>query len=272
MPRRTSATLEALGSDVMRRTALVLVVLGMVAGCSTVQKLNPWGAKGPIVVGLRAVPPETTEVHTPPVGAEATAAIGTSMVARATVTQKRAVRILEPLVASDTYDKDYVRQIELPPGVYVVAARDADGNDYFGVNPAEIRWVYRGTVSQRDDLDCDLKLTPLGVASFMWSYRGKRQFSEMPAPGVKFEQAMGPPIEAADSFRRELVYTGRSGTTVSLMYREFMRDMARPAFSQDLRYDIANDPVIGYQGARFKVLKADNTAITYQVIEPLPLR
>lgn len=76
---------------------------------------------------------------------------------------------------------------------------------------------------------------------------------------------------AEPTFRRELVYTGRAGNTLGLLYREFQNDMARPAFSQQLQYDITNDPVIGYKGARFKVLGADNTSITYEVLAHLDL-
>lgn len=76
-------------------------------------------------------------------------------------------------------------------------------------------------------------------------------------------------IVSAGNFRRELVYSGVSKGTVSLSYREFVTDMARPAFTQDLRYDLAEGDEIGFRGARFKVLKATNTMIRYQVLKPL---
>jgi len=37
------------------------------------------------------------------------------------------------------------------------------------------------------------------------------------------------------SFKKELVYTGISRNVISILYREFKEDMARPAFSQDLK-------------------------------------
>ena len=49
----------------------------------------------------------------------------------------------------------------------------------------------------------------------------------------------------------------------------FSDDMARPAFTQDLTYDLADGDEIGFRGARIKVLKATNTAITYVVLKPL---
>lgn len=71
------------------------------------------------------------------------------------------------------------------------------------------------------------------------------------------------------SFKRELVYSGVSQNTISILYREFKNDMARPAFSQELKYDLSQGTEIGYKGARFEVLKANNTGITYMVLKPL---
>lgn len=70
-------------------------------------------------------------------------------------------------------------------------------------------------------------------------------------------------------FRRELLYSGVSKGTVSIQYREFMNDMARPAFSQELKYDLADGSEIGYKGARFQIIKATNTSIRYKVLKPL---
>jgi hypothetical protein len=72
-----------------------------------------------------------------------------------------------------------------------------------------------------------------------------------------------------ESFRRELVYSGVSQNTVTVVYREFKDNLARPAFTQELKYDLAQSRVIGYKGARFEVLDAGNTAITYKVLSLL---
>ena len=60
-----------------------------------------------------------------------------------------------------------------------------------------------------------------------------------------------------------------SQNTVTLVYREFKDSFARPAFTQELKYDLSQDRVIGYKGARFEVVNAGNTEITYKVISPL---
>ena len=71
------------------------------------------------------------------------------------------------------------------------------------------------------------------------------------------------------SFKQELVYTGASQGVVSLVYREFKNDLARPAFSQDLKFDITTDNIVGFKGARFQIISANNTGIKYKVIQHL---
>lgn len=72
-----------------------------------------------------------------------------------------------------------------------------------------------------------------------------------------------------DSFRRELVYLGVQQNTITIQYREFKDNIARPAFSQEIKYDLAQGKEIGYRGSRFEVLKATNTELTYRVVKPL---
>ena len=72
-----------------------------------------------------------------------------------------------------------------------------------------------------------------------------------------------------DSFKRELVYSGISQNTLSILYREFSDSIARPAFSQELKYDLGQGNAIGYKGARFEVIRATNVELVYRVIKPL---
>ncbi|NGZ88145.1 hypothetical protein [Duganella aceris] len=71
------------------------------------------------------------------------------------------------------------------------------------------------------------------------------------------------------SYKKELVYSGISQGTISILYREYMGDLLRPAFSQELRYDLKDGDEIGYKGARFKVIKANNVSIKYKVTKHL---
>lgn len=66
-------------------------------------------------------------------------------------------------------------------------------------------------------------------------------------------------------FRKELLYNGKTGNTIKLQYREFNNDMIRPAFSQDLSFDLSESPTIGFRGMKIDVTKATNSDITFIV-------
>lgn len=72
-----------------------------------------------------------------------------------------------------------------------------------------------------------------------------------------------------DSFTKELIYGGVSQNTIAISYREFSDNTARPAFTQDLKYDLSQGDTIGFRGARFQIIKATNITLRYKVIKLL---
>lgn len=65
----------------------------------------------------------------------------------------------------------------------------------------------------------------------------------------------------------ELIYSGISKQTVHLLYREYTRGaLARPAFFQNLSYDLGESDVIAFRSFRIKVARATNQDIRYTVI------
>lgn len=74
-------------------------------------------------------------------------------------------------------------------------------------------------------------------------------------------------IEDKGAFRVDFLYQGLAKGVLKFSYREFTSGLARPAFSQDLTYDMEADGTasIGFKGMRIKVEKATNQNITYTV-------
>jgi hypothetical protein len=67
-----------------------------------------------------------------------------------------------------------------------------------------------------------------------------------------------------NSFQQTLLYNGRTGNRIAFGYREFSNNAARPAFNNDVTYDLDESKIIGYKGARIEIIKATNTEITYK--------
>jgi len=72
-----------------------------------------------------------------------------------------------------------------------------------------------------------------------------------------------------DSFKYIALYQGKKGNTIKISFREFKNNMSRPAFTQDIEYELEKDgtALVGFKGLRIEVLKATNLDITYKVIK-----
>jgi len=69
------------------------------------------------------------------------------------------------------------------------------------------------------------------------------------------------------SATQQLIYSGKSGTVIRIMYREFANQLARPAFSQDLTYDLAESPIITFRDTKIEVKEASNSNIRFLVLK-----
>ena len=68
------------------------------------------------------------------------------------------------------------------------------------------------------------------------------------------------------SYLQEFIYNGRVGDAVKFVYREFSGDYLRPAFTQEVQYDLATSNEIGFKSLRMEVISASNTEIIYKLI------
>jgi len=85
---------------------------------------------------------------------------------------------------------------------------------------------------------------------------GIREFSNVPSGLFKNMD-----VPERNSFRQEFIYNGKTKDTLKISYREFKDDMARPAFYQDLSYDLSESRIIGFRDIRIEVIEATNTDI-----------
>lgn len=83
---------------------------------------------------------------------------------------------------------------------------------------------------------------------------------------VPYEEAVDQ--EQTNGFRQELLYQGVAGSSLSISYREFKDNFARPAFQQDLQYTLSSEgeTEIAFRGARIIVMSATNTTLRYKVV------
>ncbi len=66
--------------------------------------------------------------------------------------------------------------------------------------------------------------------------------------------------------RKELIYSGKSGNTIEVSYREYRGGLAAPAFFQNLKYDLNESNIVRFQRFRIEVQNATNQTFTYKIL------
>lgn len=80
-------------------------------------------------------------------------------------------------------------------------------------------------------------------------------------------------VPRSDAKKAELVYQGFSKEVLRLAYREYISDMARPAFFQDLTYEVSSFPAeIRFKQVQLRIISAGNSGVEYELISNTPLR
>jgi hypothetical protein len=200
----------------------------------------------------------TSVVVSPAVNTQATAELGQTIISKSNLTVIPAIRL----------EKDASEVVNSPgrttirAGVISLFATNESGRFF-----RDYRATYTalGTTVANDTAGIFIphdKSNPPVVYHYAMGYK----FGGEPVAGITETTTNK---WSKDSFKRELIYSGVSQNTISISYREFVDDIARPAFSQELKYDLSQGTTIGYKGARFEVIKANNTELVYRVVKPL---
>lgn len=252
-----------------RRFLLLSLVAGGVAACAPRVYAPP---SAPGLMSLRPLADEVGEISEPLVGDRSVTAVGAPMFIARSV-RWRSLVYISGVPEIEWFEVADFRSVLKPAvGWFYETHSGGSGATYLEEIRMSVQRFYKGkpyddypiwgmyrleagskvSLVLRNEDEADLTVKPLGTLPL----QRKRELA--PADDKPF--------------RRELVYTGRSGKTISILYREFSGDLARPAFTQQLQYDIEQDAVIGYQGARFRVLSATNTELTYEVLSPMSAR
>ncbi|THD81649.1 MAG: hypothetical protein E7812_02180 [Phenylobacterium sp.] len=221
-----------------------------------------WAVLGALLVnfGAEAASAELKTVIRPEIGVESEVEVGQSMVSveRSEITD--AVRLKNTGLA-----KGLGSQVEVPPGTYKLTRSTPEGFYYEAAGLQDVffgipqQGIYGGIFIPSD------VTKPPAIYEHTGAFPNSPKLLKTQA--LQIERAAA--TEAAGGFRRDLVYAGVSQGVVSITYREFSNDLARPAFTQELHYDLKEGDLIGFRGSRFRILKASNISIRYVVDKPL---
>lgn len=218
----------------MRKFVLVIFISIFFSGCASSVKYN-----GATFKEKRISYPEVGEVNT--------AFIGDRLVEKGSVYEKAYLNI-EKTIQGMLYT--------IPQGEYAQLGFD-EGNYFYlaagvteGILADPVKALSQSTSSTSE-------------ICVVTAYGGKHCYEG------QFQRVMRS-TQYSDSFQQTLLYSGRVGDKISVSYREFSNDMARPAFTNSVEYDLSASNTIGYKGALIEVIDADNQSITYKLIQNFP--
>lgn len=217
----------------MKRILGFSFALGL-AGCAT-PKYN-----------YQAVP---QQVSKPPIGSINTASVGDKLLTQGVFTERDALYLSKSIKLSG---------YTLGQGNYLKTGDDKDSQYYQAINNIPnggvIQKIFIADPYKAVMLTKDRELCVITVMN------AKTCVDEHDAKTT----TVG--VAEDNSFQQTLIYSGRIGNKINIAYREYSSNLARPAFNNDVEYDLSASKEIGYKGALLEVIDATNQGITYKVL------
>lgn len=215
------------------RTFMVFVAMAACNGC--------------VMVRYNGADTKSSQVDYPEIGKVVTVSVGDELLAKGTITEEK-VLVVKRTIDGGCYD--------IPAGSYKQLGSDSR-NDFYSA---------AGVIK---NAFCD---------HFQALSLGKAEGAELCVVTVLSTTSCYPGdyerttrmSERGKSFQQTLIYNGRVGNKINVGYREFSSNLARPAFNNDVEYDLSASRTIGYKGAQLEVIDANNSSITYKVLKNFP--
>lgn len=185
-------------------------------------------------------------ISKPPINSVNEAYVGDKMLTQGVFTEREAYFIPEA-------KKKFL--FTMPKGFYLKTGEDAKGSYYQAVNNIPDGAIILGggiqsiLVTSQNDL-CFIDIYFNKVCHFK-NIGEKRKIS----------------VASDNSFQQTLIYSGKVGNKINVGYREFSSNIARPAFNNDVEYDLNESKTIGYKGALLEIIDANNQSIKYKVLK-----
>jgi hypothetical protein len=145
------------------------------------------------------------------------------------------------------------------PGYYIKKGEDSNTETYMPSNDAESGMINKAALADPWQAVMAYKTKPsLCVITAFSAF--------VCDDSAQFERVKRP-VLSSNSFQQTLIYSGKVGKKVNIGYREFSNSLARPAFNNDVEYDLDSSSIVGYKGARIEVIEANNEMIKYKVLK-----
>ncbi len=219
-------------------TIISILMLGIIGGCAT-PKSN--------------YQPVTINISEPPINSVNVSQVGDEMLKQGKYREHDALRVDSPLKPHWAYT--------VHPGYFLKMGDDESGEFYrIGGAGEDSGYVEKFAIADNyKSLMVKNSTNTLGVVTVFNVAACLNGVTD------GFEK-IKKPVVSQDSIQRTLIYNGKSGDKINIGYREFSGNMARPAFNNNVEYDMSESAQIGYKGALLEIVEATNQHIKYKVL------
>lgn len=190
------------------------------------------------------------QVSKPPIGSVNTAYVGDKMLEQGMLVDRAVLSIPANTKINFAYS--------MSAGYYQKVGQDQKGSYYSAINN-----ISNGGNVQRSAISDPFQAVMLGLDGklcVITVFNAKNCTDQHSASHTSIG------VATDNSFQQTLIYSGKVGNKINVGYREFSSNLARPAFNNDVEYDLSESRQIGYKGALLEVVDANNQNITYKVL------
>jgi hypothetical protein len=204
---------------------------------------------GPNYRGVRG---DVSFVDFPDSGEITSVNIGDTLLSKAKVETREGFRLNSPITAPFALEK-----LQFSTGDYYLRTETKSHQQFY---PVDNKMVFSGGVDFNGRVGFAIRKKDNKITG--WTIGGVHMnLDQVPSITKKTVTLIN-----TTNFKQELIYNGKSGNIARFLYREYSGNLARPAFTQELTYDLASSRVIGFKEVRLEVLRTTNTSIQYRVI------
>jgi len=194
--------------------------------------------------------PETKEYSNPPIGTVNIAYVGDKMLSQGISSLHEGIYVKNKIKVNWAYT--------ILPGYFIKKGEDQESEFFYpsGDNP--------GAISKRalaDQWKCVRITKNTNKICIITVFNAVSSCTES-----NFFERIKLNTKTSKAFQQTLIYSGFVGNKINISYREFWSDTARPAFNNDVEYDLSTSKTIGYKGARLEIIEVTNEYIKYKVI------
>ncbi|QAB14382.1 hypothetical protein [Hydrogenovibrio thermophilus] len=240
---------------------LILVMSFSLSGCLSGVKDTGKEAVISYTIGKNN---KADKVNLPHLGEVTQISVGDSLIHSYKVEETKGIKLSDKININGRYN-GFVQNYTIHPGEFKIYGSGLDGIYYIRNNSVS-QWV--SASGHAGTYDGGVVISPNKSKGDSLFFISTKTIVEPIGKKIKYEK-ITIKNKVPNDFRRELIYVGKSGSSIQLEYREFNKDYIRPAFNQTITYDISSDKKIGYKGAIFEIIDASNTGLKYKVLKYL---